>query len=538
MSTLPMNLEVLTQPGRRRPLFARNGAVATSQPLAAQAGLDVLKDGGSAVDAAIATAACLTVVEPCSNALGSDAFALVWDSGRLHGLNGSGRSPAALDAARLRARGLTRIPERGWEAVTVPGAVQAWADLHQRFGRLSFERLLAPAIEATEQGFIVTPVVAKSWQQVTATVQPALTGPAHAEWPRAFTRAGHPPQVGDLWRNPEQAATLRALAASAGRELYEGELAARLVSFASETGGYLTATDLATHRSDWVTPISASYRGYDVWEIPPSGQGIAALMALQLLDGFDPPSDPNDPDWWHLEIEATKLALVDAHAHVGDPDQMRVCPAELLAARYTDHRRGRIGRSAGEPVAGLPRGSDTVYLVTADSNGQQVSFIQSNYHNFGSHIVVPGTAIALQNRGCGFTLDAGHPNELAGGKRPFHTIIPGFLTRQGVPIGPFGVMGAHMQAQGHVQVITHSIDAHDDPQTALDRARWQWLAGREVIIEPGSPPGMAAELRRRGHDVRVEPDLTQFGRGQIIWRTDTAYVVGSESRADGLPLGW
>lgn len=538
MAPLPMNLDVLAEPGRRRPLFARHGAVVTSQPLAAQAGLRVLQDGGSAADAAIATAACLTVVEPCSNGLGSDAFALVWDAGHLHGLNGSGRSPAALSAADLRAKGWTRIPPHDWASVTVSGAVQAWADLHERFGRLPFERVLQPAIEAAEQGFLVTPVVATGWRRAAVNVQPGLGDAAHAEWPRAFTRGGQAPAVGELWRNPEQAATLRALAASKGREFYEGSLAQRLVAFAEQTGGYLTAADLAAQRSEWVKPISASYRGYDVWEIPPSGQGIAALMALQLLDGFDPPTDPNDPDWWHLSIEAIKLGLTDAHAHVADPDHMLVTATDLLAPDYAEHRRGLIGGQAGDPIVGVPRSSDTVYLATADESGQQVSFIQSNFNGFGSHIVVPGTGIALQNRGSGFSLAPGHPNELAGGKRPFHTIIPGFLTRDGEPIGPFGVMGAHMQPQGHVQVISHTIDGHDDPQTALDRPRWHWDAGRVVWLEPSAPAAIASELRRRGHDVHIGEGAPQFGRGQIIWRVEEGYLAASESRADGYPSGW
>lgn len=538
MATLPMNLDVLTEPTRRRPLFARHGAVATSQPLAAQAGLRVLADGGSAADAAIATAACLTVVEPCSNGLGSDAFALVWDSGELHGLNASGRSAATLSAADLRAKGWTNVPLRGWESVTVPGAVAGWADLHDRFGRLGFERLLQPAIEAAEEGFIVSPVVAESWQRSARIVQPGLDDAAHAEWWRAFTRDGRPPQAGELWRNPQQAATLRALATSKGRDLYEGELARRLVGFAEQTGGQLTAADLAAQRSQWVAPISARYRGYDVWEIPPSGQGIAALMALQMLDDFDAPTDPMSPDWWHLSIEAMKLALTDAHAHVADPDQMRVSAADLLRPGYAASRRGLIQATASDPMAGMRASSDTVYVATSDASGQQVSFIQSNFLQFGSHIVVPDTGIALQNRGSGFSLVAGHPNELAGGKRPFHTIIPGFLTRDGDPIGPFGVMGGHMQPQGHLQVLSHTIDGHDDPQSALDHPRWLWDAGRTLKVERHVPQHLVDELRRRGHDVVVGDDTALFGRGQIIWRTEAGYVVASESRADSYPMGW
>lgn len=538
MALLKIDFTDLDDPGRRRPLLVRNGAVATSQPLAAAAGLRVLQSGGSAVDAAIAAAACLTVVEPCSNGLGSDAFALVWQDGRLHGLNGSGRSPAGLTADRLRDRGLRAVPHRGWESVTVPGVVQAWADLHARFGRLDFAELLEPAAQYAEQGFLVTPVIAAAWQRSTSEVQPALRDAAHADWWQTFTVAGRPPAVGELWRNPAQAATLRVLGATAGRDLYEGRLAESLVAHAHNTGGYLTLADLAVHRSSWVTPIQASYRGHQVWEIPPNGQGIATLLALGILDGVPVAPDLADVEWWHVQIEAMKLAFSDAHAFVADPKSAAVPVSGLLDEGYLAGRRELIDAHAGLPEPGRPTGSNTVLLVAVDGDGQMVSLIQSNYDHFGSHIVVPGTGIALQNRGTAFSLQPGHPNELAPLKRPFHTIIPGFLTHAGDPIGPFGVMGAHMQPQGHLQVISHTLDHRDDPQTALGRGRWFWRQGREVLLEPGVPTAIADGLAARGHQVGYGRQPWVFGRGQIIWRLQDGYIAGSEPRADGCAMGW
>lgn len=534
---MQLDLDALTEPGRRQPVFARHGAVATSQPLAGAEGLRVLQDGGSAADAAVAMAACLSVVEPCSNGLGGDAFALIWDGGRLHGLNGSGRAPAALDAAALRDRGLRAVPTHGWESVTVPGAVRSWADLHARFGRLPFDRLLEPAATLADEGFAVSGVVAGAWGRA-AEAAASRADDEFAGWGPTFAPDGRAPRVGQVWRSPDHAATLRAIAATAGDDFYTGALAERMASFSRATGGYLTAEDLGSHRSEWVDPITASYRGYDVWEIPPSGQGIAALAALNIIEGFDP-ADPLDADVWHRHVEAIKLALTDAYAYVADPARAAVPTEELLSKDYARTRRRMIGCEAIEPSPGSPRPSDTVYLCAADGEGQMVSFIQSNYMGFGSGIVVPGTGIALQNRGCGFTLTPGHPNVLSPGKRPFHTIIPGFLTKEGQACGPFGLMGGHMQPQGHLQIVVDTVDHHDDPQTALGRPRWRWDAGRSVLLEGTVPARLADDLRRRGHDVTVSTNAAEFGRGQIIWALGNGVLVaGSEPRADGLPFGW
>ncbi|NLE98220.1 MAG: gamma-glutamyltransferase family protein, partial [Propionibacterium sp.] len=529
-----------TTPGRRAPVFARNGAVVTSQPLAAQAGLSVLRAGGNAVDAAIATAAALTVVEPCSNGIGSDAFALVWDDGKLHGLNGSGRAPGAISAAALRDAGLRAMPLSGWGSVTVPGAVGAWADLHERFGRLPFADVIEPAARLAEEGFALSPIVSDAWGRGVRNMADGPGDPAIAGFLPHFAPDGGPIGVGGLWRSDDTAATLRAIASSAGRDFYVGDLAERIVAFSEATGGNLTAEDLASHRSEWVAPISARYRDHDVWEIPPNGQGIAALIALRILDGFDPadvapfgraggpvdPTAPPNPAAWHRAVEAMKLALADTHALVADPAIVDVPVEELLAELHIAARRARIGDRAHAPVAVDPRSSDTVYLATADGEGQMVSFIQSNFWGFGSGVVVPGTGIALQSRGSGFSLEPGHPNELAPGKRPFHTIIPGFLTRGGQPVGPFGVMGGHMQAQGHVQVVLDTVDLRDDPQTALGRPRWFWNAQADrVEVERTAGDQILTDLDARGHTVRVAEHAGALGRGQAIWRMDNGALA-------------
>lgn len=535
-----MHLSALAEPGRRQPLFARRGAVATSQPLAAEAGLSILRAGGNAVDAAIAMAACLTVVEPCSNGLGSDAFALVWDGERLLGLNGSGRAPSSASAARLRGDGRAVMPTTGWESVTVPGAVRGWADLHQRFGRLGFSEVLAPAVALADEGFPVSGVVAWGWGRGVAAAQSRQSEPSARGFLPLFAPGGRAPRVGEVWRSPEMAATLTAIGDTGGEDFYRGELAERIVAFAAATGGRLAADDLAGHRSEWVTPISARYRDHEVWEIPPNTQGIAALIALNVLDGFAPEEAAD----WHRQIEAVKLALADAHALVGDPGVVDVPVEELLSAAHATARRAAIGPRAVPPGALDPRSSDTVYLCAADGSGMMVSFIQSNFHGFGSGVVVPGTGISLQNRGAGFSLEPGHPNELAPGKRPFHTIIPGFLTRAGAPVGPFGVMGGDMQAQGHVQLVLHTVDGGDDPQTALGRPRWFWDPGTgRVQVEGAAGEGVVTRLRGQGHDVEVAANPAVFGRGQAIWRLDphdsaSVLVAGSEPRADGYPMGW
>lgn len=537
-----MNLLDLPYPSRRSAVVARRGVVATSQPVAALAGLEMIKEGGNAVDAIVATAAALTVVEPTSNGLGSDAFAIVWDGQRLHGLNGSGRAPAGLTIDAVRAAGHESMPNRGWIPVTVPGAARAWADLHQRFGKLSFERVLAPAIALAEAGFAVSPVVARGWQTA-ARAYASLRGPEFLPWTTTFAPGGRGPVAGEVVRLPDHARTLRRIAQTLAQDFYEGETAATTVRFSRETGGYLTEADLAEHTSTWVEPIGTNYRGYDVWEIPPNGQGMTALIALNVLEGFDLGRLPRESaEAYHLQIEAMKLAFADAHRYIADPEHADVPVAGLLSKDYAQRRRALIGEQAVVREAGEPDRGGTVYLCAADTEGTMVSYIQSNYQGFGSGVVIPGTGIALQNRGFGFRLDPNHRNALAPGKRPYHTIIPAFLTRDGQPVGPFGVMGGYMQPQGHVQVVVNTVDYGLNPQAALDAPRWQITQGLGVMLEYGVARNIVRELGRRGHDVAVEYRGEPFGKGQVIWRmTGEAagtLVAGTEPRCDGLAVGY
>jgi gamma-glutamyltranspeptidase / glutathione hydrolase len=521
-------------PLSRPPMIGRNGAVATSQPLAAQAGMTMLQNGGNAVDAAIATAIALTVVEPTSNGIGSDAFALVWADGQLHGMNASGRAPAGLTIDLCRAAGHEAMPDLGWLPVTVPGAVASWAEVHGRFGRLPFAALFEPTIHLAERGFPVSPVVARFWRAAAHSYRTADL-PELDTWFATFTSEGKTPRVGEIVRLPDHATTLRKIASSGGRAFYEGELAEAIDAHARATGGVLRGEDLAAHRCDWVDPISTNYRGFDVWEVPPNGQGITALMALNILEGFDLAGTDSGGSW-HRQIEAIKLAFADAFAYVADPERADVPTAGMLDKAYATTRRALIVEDASDPMPGAPPRGGTVYLCTADGDGQMVSFIQSNYAGFGSGVVVPSTGIALQNRGANFSLVPEHPNALAPGKRPYHTIIPGFLSRDGEAVGPFGVMGGFMQPQGHVQVIVRTIDQLLHPQATLDAPRWRWDSGRKVAVEPRTPAHVIEDLKARGHDIRVESEPSAFGRGQIIWKIGDALVAASETRADGQAL--
>lgn len=538
--TLTMNLNHLEWPGRNQPVLSVNGMVATSQPLAAQAGLEILRQGGNAIDAALAAVSTLTVVEPGSTSIGGDAFALIWDGEHLHGINGSGRAPTGLTIDEVRRRGHEKMPARGWQTVTIPGAPAAWRDVHQRFGRLPFRTVLEPAITYAEKGYPVSPVSVWSWRRQVVTTHATLQGPEFDHFLDVYAPAGRSPDIGDIWRNPDKAHTLRRIAETHADAFYTGDIAEKIVDFAQATGGYITADDMASHRSTWVEPIGTTYRGYDVWEIPPNGQGIATLTALNILEGCDLASmKRNSAESFHLQIEAMKLAFADAQRYVGDPEKVDVPVDGMLSKEYAAERRSLIGEHAMTPEPGVPPHSDTVYLCTADADGMMVSFIQSAYMGFGSHVVAPGTGFSLQNRGHGFSLDPAHPNALAPGKRPFHTIIPGFLTHEDKPIGPFGVMGGHMQPQGHLQMVINTIDYKMDPQTSIDQPRWRWEDGRKVAIEPTAGPELVDRLRQLGHEVEVLEDLGGFGRAQIIWRLASGVLMGgSETRTDGQAVGY
>ena len=526
---------------RRRVVHAKRGMVCTSQPLASQAGLTILQQGGNAIDAAIATAICQTIVEPTNNGLGSDCFALVWTDGKLHGLNGSGYAPQRLTPEAVAASGATeKMPLRGWEAVTVPGAPSAWAELHKRFGRLPFAKLFEQAIYYAEQGYPVSPIVARFWQEGIDALTPYKNNPAIAPWFATFDVHGNgvAPQTGEMVTLPDHAKTLRILADSYCESYYRGELAQKLVEFSDKTGGYLSLEDLADYRAEWVEPVHINYHGYDVWEMPPNGHGITALMALNILKDMEIGAKDTG-DTFHKQIEAMKLAFADGMHYIADPRYMQTRVEELLSDAYAAQRRALIGETALEPTHGKPFCGGTVYLCTADGEGNMVSFIQSNYKDFGSGIVLPGYGINLNDRGAGFSLNPELDDYLAPRKKPYHTIIPGFLTHEGEAVGPFGVMGAYMQPQGHVQVIMNTVDWLLNPQAALDAPRWQWIAGKEIWLESSVAPEIVEDLRRRGHEVRVLEDDTTFGRGEIIWRDSNGVLAGAtEPRADGVVAAW
>ncbi|PSB08723.1 gamma-glutamyltransferase [filamentous cyanobacterium CCP2] len=518
-------------PSSRRVILGKNYAAATSQPLATLAGMEMFWSGGNAVDAAIAMAIALTVVEPTSNGIGSDAFAIVWD-GQLHGLNASGRSSQSLNLKEFEE--FDRVPQLGWLPVTVPGAVSAWRALWKRWGKLPFEQLFAPAIRYAEQGYPVSPETARAWKSAELLFL-SQAGKEFEAFKPTFFPNDRAPNPGEIWGSLNHAATLREIATTEAESFYSGKLAERMANFASETGGYLTMADLAAHQPDWVQPISTNYRDLTIWEIPPNGQGIATLIALNILEGFDLAQYPRDSvTSLHWQLEAMKLAFADAHQYVADPDWMRVSPAQLLDKPYAAKRRGLIGDRANFFQAGLPTGG-TVYLAAADQD-LMVSFIQSNYEGFGSGILIPETGIALQNRGMGFTLEAGHANQIAPGKRSFHTIIPGFLTQGNQPLGPFGVMGGHMQPQGHVQVVVNLQDYGMNPQAALDAPRWQVTTGKNIWLEQSVPRSVVLGLSDRGHVIQIKPDGRNFGKGQVILRHNGTLIAASEPRADGLAL--
>lgn len=536
-----MDFNLLSHPyaAQRSPLVAANGVVATSHPLASQAGLRILQEGGNAIDAALAAAAALAVLEPSSNGLGGDGFALIWDGARLHGITGAGRAPAGLSLDTLAARGHTSMPTHGWLPVTVPGVVRLWDDLHTRFGSLALDQIFAQAIAYAEEGAPVPPSVAASWARGVALAQ-QRQGAEFAGFLSTFAPNGRAPRPGELFRSPGHARTLRTLAQQGASAFYEGEIACALVDFAQATGGLLSDEDLANHTSEWVEPISLNYRGYTVHEIPPSGQGVVALMALGMLEEFDLTQHPRDSDTsYHLQVEAAKLAFADAFAYVGDPAKVAVPTRALLDRQRLRGRAQLISTSAGQYGPGaLPQGG-TVYFCTADRDGRMVSMIQSTYMGFGSGVVVPEWGISLHNRGCGFVTTPGHPNCVAPGQRPFHTIIPGFLSHNGRAVGPFGVMGGHMQPQGHTQVIVNMLDYGMHPQAALDAPRWRWEKDETLRLEHATPRHIVEGLLARGHRVVIEPTPSEFGRGQIIWRQDDgSYVAGTEMRCDGVAVGW
>jgi gamma-glutamyltranspeptidase/glutathione hydrolase len=532
-------------PSTRLPVFARN-LVSTSHPLAAQAGLRMLLQGGNAVDAAIAAAAALTITEPVSNGLGSDAFCILWDGQRLHGLNASGTAPMAWTPDHFhRKYGADALtpPKRGIDSVTVPGAVAGWATLSERFGRLPFADLMQPAIELAERGCAVPVVVRQKWAAAT----PELQGqPGFAEH---FLPWGRAPQVGELFKFPAAARGLRAIAESKGEAFYRGPIAQALARFAAVHGGALTEADMAAYHPEWVAPIGQDYRGHTLHEIPPNGQGIAALIALGILSNFDLAAMPVDSvAAQHLQIEAMKLAFADVYRYVAEPGAMDLSSAQMLDPAYLRGRAKLIDRQRAQDFgAGHPAQGGTVYLSAADERGMMVSFIQSNYMGFGSGMVEPRFGISLQNRGHGFNLQASSgrntANLVAPGKRPFHTIVPAFLTKDGQPVMSYGVMGANMQPQGHVQTLVRMLDHGQHPQAACDAPRWRFDAGLHINVESAMDPSTVQGLKDLGHQTRLIDDPYQdFGAGQFIWRlgdpASEGYVAASDPRRDGMAVGF
>jgi len=528
----------------RLPLFARN-IVSTSHPLAAQAGLRMMLKGGNAVDAAIAAAAAMTITEPVSNGLGSDAFCILWDGNKLHGLNASGPAPQAWTPEYFHnkyGQDAVNPPKRGWDSVTVPGAVGAWAAMSERFGKLPFADLMQPAIEIAERGYLMPVVVQQKWDAATPLLQSL---PGFAE---SFLPWGRAPNVGELFQFKAAAKGLRAIAETKGRAFYEGEIAEALVRFSNQHGGAMSLQDLAAYRPEWVEPIAQNYRGYTLHEIPPNGQGIAALIALGILDNFDIASMKVDGiDSQHLQIEAMKLAFADVYRYVADPRYMEVTPAQMLDPAYLKSRAQLIDmKKAQDFKAGNPVKGGTIYLTAADENGMMVSFIQSNYMGFGSGVVEPTYGVSLQNRGFGFSTDlkgANAANLVAPGKRPFQTIIPAFLTKDGQPVMSYGVMGGNMQPQGHMQTLVRMLDYGQNPQTACDAPRWRFNEGLSINAEANMDRNTVQGLNDLGHQLEVINDSYQdFGAGQFIWRMgDTkveGYVAASDPRRDGQAVGF
>ena len=530
-------------PSRRNVVYARKAMACTSVPQGAQIGLDVMKAGGNAVDAAVAMAAAMPLLEPTSNGLGSDCFALVWVEAekKLYGLNASGTAPAALTAEQVRSLGFREMPQAGWIPTLVPGAPAGWAALSRRFGTKPLSELFAPAIQSAREGVPVAVNLEPMWEEDSRRIGKAMEAdPApHAYWWEKFTKDGEPYRAGDIFRWEEYAQTLEELADTGCESYYRGALMEKIVSFSQKTGGYFTEDDFRSYRPEWVEPITTNYKGYTVCEIPPNGHGITVLMALNILKGLELSQERECAGTYHNIIEAIKLAFADTKTYVADPRYMKTKVEDLLSEDYAARRRALIGEKALSPEAGDPSCGGTIYLCTADPAGNMVSLIQSNYTTFGAGVAVPGTGISLQNRGANFSLDEHSDNCLAGGKRSYHTIIPGFLMKDGEAVGPFGVMGAFMQPQGHVLVVVNTVDYHLNPQAALDAPRFQWTGGRHIQLEREVPAHIAQELSHRGHEVEIVNSNLHMGRGQIIWKTANGlYTGGTEPRCDGAVAAW
>ncbi len=516
---------------KRQCIYAKNGVVATSEGLASQAGLEILKKGGNAIDAAVATAAALTVVEPTSNGIGSDCFALIYYKDKLHGMNSSGYSSKNINIEEVKKRGFEKMPKDGVIPITVPGTPKGWARLIQKFGTMSLIEVLDPAIKLASEGFIISETVGFYFEKAMGLYLANNKGNEYNHFFEVFTKNGESYKAGDFFKSEFHAETLREIGKTNSDSFYTGKLSRKIISFMKKHNGFIDASDLHDYDCEFVEPISVNYKGYDICEIPPNGQGITALMALNLLK--DEEFIKGDINTIHKQIEAIKIAFSDTLKYVTDSKFMKVNPDFLLSDEYIKLRKKDIKNIANEQIHLDYKKAGTVYLATADSDGNMVSFIQSNYMGFGSGIMIDDTGIAMQNRGHTFSLDDNHHNKLEPRKRTFHTIIPGFIMKDLKPVGPFGVMGGFMQPQGHLQVVMNMIDFKMNPQSALDAPRFRWDEGLKVALESKFENDIAKSLEQRGHQISIELNGGGFGRGQIILKEKNGYKVGTETRCDG-----
>ena len=538
-----MNLDFnkYSYPSRRNTVFGHKGMAATSNPQAAQAGIEMLKKGGNAIDAIVAMAMCLPVVEPTANGIGGDAFALVYTKGKLHGLNASGWSSKNISIKALKDKGIEAIRDTEIESVNVPGAPSAWAELINKFGKLTLKEVAQPAITYAEEGFPVVVNVANGWNRAYKSFYAKKDEKGHEQWYNTFSKDGRAPQAGEMWKYNHMGKTLRDIAETDAKSFYQGDLMEKIVKYSESIDGYFEKSDFTEYAPEWVEPISVNYKGYDVYEIPPNGSGITALMALNIFEKFEIDNTRETVRNYHLQMEAMKLAYADAHKYVAEPKYMNVSVEELLSKEYAAVRAKEICEMEAKLFThGQPNASGTVYLCAADSEGNMVSYIQSNYKGFGSSLVVPGTDISLHNRGHNFVLEENHANALAPRKKPYHTIIPGFLMKDGKPVGPFGVMGGFMQPQGHMQMVINTVDFGMNPQDSLDATRWQWMKDKKITMESSVNEGIIKKLSAMGHDISMLYDYSSMGRGQIIWRDNESGVLsgGTEMRTDGMVAVW
>ncbi len=515
----------------RNPIFGRKGMVSSTEPKASQAGLEVLKRGGNAIDAAIATAASLSVLDPTSNGLGGDAFAIIYFEGKVYGINGSGPAAKNISIEALKARGFDKIPTYGIIPVNVPGQISVWSEMIDRFGKLSLKEVLRDPIDYIREGFPVSPHIARCWDIAYKRLEKDLAGPEFDEWFKVYSKDGRAYKPGEIFRSEEMARTLEIIGKTNGEDFYRGQLARELVELSKSLDGYLEEDDLRDYRAEWVEPLKVNYRGYDIWELPPNTHGLVVLMALKIFENYRP--EEMNLEYYHKMIESMKFAYRDGLEYITDFKDLDSNIDYLLSEAYFDSQYDRIGDQAQYPsVTALDNGG-TVYFSTADEDGNMVSFIQSNFMDFGSGLVLPGRGVNLHNRGITFSLDRTKHNCLEPGKKTYHTIIPGFMTKDGQAVGPFGVMGKYMQPQGHFQVVSNLVDFGLNPQEALDKYRWQWIEGKHVMVEKDFPEDLVKGLRDLGHDIEVVEDRGSFGRGQIILRGDQHYIGGTEKRADG-----